>query len=62
MSKLGWFLVGAALGAVALVQYRDNPKVTEAIDESTKMVDEFRQAVVAGFKERESELKAVKDI
>lgn len=58
MSKIGWFLVGAAVGVVALSQYRDNPRVAEAIDESTKAVDEFRQAVVSGFREREAELKA----
>lgn len=57
MSKLGWFIIGAAIGVVAVTQYRDNPKVAEALDESAKMVDEFRQSMIEGFKEREAELK-----
>lgn len=58
MSKLGWFLVGAAIGVVAVSQYRDNPKVAEAIDESTKLLEDFRLSVAEGFREREEELKS----
>lgn len=57
MSKAGWFILGAAIGIVAISQYRDNPRVADAIDDSTKALDEFRLSVVAGFKEREAELK-----
>lgn len=57
MSKIGWFLVGTAVGIVALAQYRDNPKVSEALDESRRALEEFASSVAEGYTQREAELK-----
>lgn len=57
MSKLAWLLVGIGLGAVAAVQYRENPKVVEALDSSKRAVLGFSEAVSVGYREREAELK-----
>jgi hypothetical protein len=58
MSKLGWFAAGIGLGALAVVQLRDNPKAQEALDEAVTAAKDFGNAVAAGYKERENEQKA----
>lgn len=60
MSKLGWFLAGIGVGALALREYRENPRAQEAVDEIYSAAKEFGAAVTAGYKERESELNAPK--
>ena len=60
MSKLGWFAAGLGLGALAVIQLRDNPKAQVALDEAIAAAKDFSQAVAAGYQEREAELsKAV---
>jgi len=56
MSKLGWFAAGLGLGALAVVQLRDNPKAQLALDEAIAAARDFSQAVAAGYQEREAEL------
>lgn len=58
MSKFGWFIAGIGLGAVALAQFRDNPKAKEAVEELVAAAKEFSTAVADGYQEREEELKA----
>lgn len=60
MSKLGWFLAGIGIGAVALAQYRDNPKAREAVDEVVTAAKDFSASIAEGYQEREAELKAPK--
>ncbi len=57
MSKLGWLAVGAALGVLAVLQYRDNPKAKRVMDEAVGTAKDFGAAVAEGFREREAELK-----
>lgn len=56
MSRLGWFAAGLGLGAIAVVQLRDNPKAQLALDEAIAAAKDFSQAVAAGYQEREAEL------
>lgn len=56
MSKLGWFAAGLGLGALAVVQLRDNPKAQLALDEAIAAAKDFSAAVAAGYQEREAEL------
>ena len=58
MSKLGWFVAGIGLGALAVIQLRDNPKAQVALDEAIAAAKDFSQAVTAGYQEREAELAA----
>ncbi|MFM1958158.1 MAG: hypothetical protein RI929_521 [Actinomycetota bacterium] len=58
MSKLGWFAAGLGLGALAVIQLRDNPKAQLALDEAIAAAKDFSQAVAAGYQEREAELAA----
>ncbi|MEY4558477.1 MAG: hypothetical protein RL024_635 [Actinomycetota bacterium] len=58
MSKLGWFAAGLGLGALAVIQLRDNPKAQLALDEAIAAAKDFSQAVAAGYQEREAELSA----
>ena len=58
MSKLGWFAAGLGLGALAVIQLRDNPKAQVALDEAIAAAKDFSQAVTAGYQEREAELAA----
>jgi hypothetical protein len=60
MSKLGWFVAGIAIGAVAVVQLRDNPKAQIALDDAIEVAREFGNAVAEGYQEREAELAAPK--
>ena len=57
MSKLGWLVAGVAIGALAVLQYRDNPRARQAIDGAVDTAKEFGAAVAEGFREREAELK-----
>jgi hypothetical protein len=56
MSKLGWFAAGIGLGALTVIQLRDNPKAQVALDEAIAAAKDFSQAVAAGYQEREAEL------
>ena len=56
MSRLGWFAAGLGLGALAVIQLRDNPKAQVALDEAIAAAKDFSQAVAAGYQEREAEL------
>jgi len=60
MSKLGWFVAGIAIGAVSVVQLRDNPKAQIALDDAIEVAREFGNAVAEGYQEREAELAAPK--
>ena len=57
MSKLGWFIAGVGMGALALQQLRDNPKAQGAVDEIRIAAKDFSDSIAAGYKEREAELK-----
>ena len=57
MSKLGWLVAGLAIGALAVLQYRDNPKAKQAVDGAVGTAKEFGAAVAEGFREREAGLK-----
>jgi hypothetical protein len=56
MSKFGWFVAGIGLGALAVIQLRDNPKAQAALDEAITAAKDFGNAVAAGYQEREAEL------
>ncbi|MEK9908427.1 MAG: hypothetical protein VW991_04695 [Aquiluna sp.] len=56
MSKLGWFLAGIGLGALTIIQVRDNPKAKAAADELYAAAKDFSNAVAEGYREREEEL------
>lgn len=60
MSKLGWFLVGIGVGAMGLIQYRDNPQAREAVDEAVSAAKDFGASIAEGYQEREAEIKAPK--
>lgn len=60
MGKFGWFAIGIALGAIAAVQVRENPKAQQALDEALASAQEFGAAVADGFREREAELSKPK--
>jgi hypothetical protein len=60
MSKLGWFIAGISLGAVAVIQLRDNPKARAALDDALEAAREFGNAVAEGYQEREAELQKPK--
>jgi hypothetical protein len=57
MSKLGWFIAGIGMGALALQQLRDNPKAHGAVDEMRIAAKDFSDSIAAGYQEREAELK-----
>ena len=57
MSKLGWFIAGIGMGALALQQLRDNPKAQGAVDEIRIAANDFSDSIAAGYQEREAELK-----
>ena len=57
MSKLGWFIAGAALGAVTLIQMRDNPKAQQVVDDVKAAARDFTSAVTSGYQEREAEIQ-----
>jgi hypothetical protein len=60
MSKFGWFVAGVALGAVTVIQLRDNPKAQAALEEAVSAAKEFGSAVMDGYQEREAELQKPK--
>ncbi len=60
MSKLGWFIAGISIGAVAVIQLRDNPKAQAALDDAIEAAKEFGNAVAEGYHEREAELQKPK--
>lgn len=53
MSKLGWFAAGIGLGALAVVQLRDNPKAQVAVDDAILAAKEFANSVAEGYREQE---------
>ncbi|MEZ7996210.1 MAG: hypothetical protein ACI9SV_000417 [Aquiluna sp.] len=57
MSKLSWFIAGIGMGALALQQFRDNPKAQAAVDEMRTAAKDFSDSIAAGYQEREAELK-----
>ncbi len=57
MSKLGWFIAGAAVGAVGIIQMRDNPKAQQAVDDIKLAAKDFSTAVMSGYEEREAEIQ-----
>jgi uncharacterized membrane-anchored protein YhcB (DUF1043 family) len=56
MKKLIWFMAGIALGAVAARQIEENPAARKAYEDAKASVAEFRDAVVEGFEERETQM------
>jgi hypothetical protein len=60
MKKLVWFIAGLAIGAVAARQIEENPAARKAYEEAKVSVSEFRDAVLDGFQERETELSKPK--
>jgi hypothetical protein len=57
MSKLGWFIAGIGLGALALQQLRDNPEAQKIANDGKQAAKEFGEAVAEGFREREQEIR-----
>lgn len=60
MKKLGWFIAGLALGVIAARQVEENPAARKAYDEAKLSLQEFRDAVMDGYRERDAELKKPK--
>lgn len=56
MSKFGWFVAGIGLGALTIVQLRDNPKAQEAVDEIRSAAKEFSASLADGYQERQAEI------
>ena len=56
MNKLFWLIAGVAIGAVVAKQIEENPQARKAYEEAKASFQEFADAVVDGYKERESEL------
>jgi hypothetical protein len=56
MKKLVWFIAGIALGAVAAKQVEQNPAARKAYEETKASLQEFKDAVLEGYQEREAEL------
>jgi hypothetical protein len=56
MKKLFWFIAGIAVGAVAKQQIEQNPQARKAYDEAKASLQEFRDAIMEGYQERETEL------
>jgi hypothetical protein len=56
MKKLFWFMAGIAVGAVAIKQIEENPQAKKAYEEAKLSLQEFRDAVLDGYQERETEL------
>jgi hypothetical protein len=56
MKKLVWFMAGIALGAVAARQIEENPAARKAYEDAKASVQDFKDAVLEGFQEREAEL------
>jgi hypothetical protein len=56
VKKLIWFIAGIAIGAVAAKQIEENPVAKKAYEEAKGSVQEIRDAVLQGYKEREAEL------
>jgi len=56
MSKFGWFVAGIGLGALALVQIRDNPRAQEAVDEIRTAAKDFSSSIADGYQERQAEI------
>ena len=57
MSKLGWFIAGIGMGALALQQLRDNPKAQGAVDEMRIAAKDLSDSIAAGYQQRAAELK-----
>lgn len=56
MSKFSWLAVGIGLGALAVVQLRDNPKAQDALDGAVAAAKDFGNSIAEGYSEREAEL------
>jgi hypothetical protein len=56
MSKFSWFAIGLGLGALTVVQLRDNPKAQDALDGAVSAAKDFGNSIAEGFSEREAEL------
>ena len=56
MKKLVWFMAGIALGAIAARQIEENPAAKKAYDEAKASVQEFKDAVLEGYQERDAQL------
>jgi hypothetical protein len=56
MKRLLWFIAGIAVGAVAAKQVEQNPQAKKAYEEAKLSLQEFGDAVLDGFQEREGEL------
>lgn len=60
MKKLVWFIAGIALGAVAAKQIEENPAARKAYEETKASLEDFRDAVLEGYQERDTELSKPK--
>jgi hypothetical protein len=56
MKKLVWLIAGIALGAIAARQIEENPAARKAYEDAKGSIQEFRDAVLEGYQEREAEL------
>jgi predicted RNase H-like HicB family nuclease len=56
MKKLVWFMAGIALGAVAARQIEENPAARKAYEEAKASLQEFKDAVLEGYQEKDAEL------
>ena len=56
MKRLLALIAGIAIGAFATRQIQENPAAKKAFEEAKSSANEFRDALVDGYKQRESEL------
>jgi hypothetical protein len=60
MKRLIALVVGIAIGAFATRQIQQNPAAKRAFEEAKSTANEFRGAIVDGYKQREGELSKTK--
>lgn len=56
MSKFSWFALGLGLGALTVVQLRDNPKAQDALDGAVMAAKDFGNSIADGYNQRGAEL------
>ncbi|MEN9749110.1 MAG: hypothetical protein RL149_188 [Actinomycetota bacterium] len=57
MKKLFWIAVGIWAGTVGVKKLRENERYAELLDRAGSVTKDLKDAVVDGFKERETEIK-----
>jgi hypothetical protein len=57
VKKLFWIAVGIWAGTVGVKKLRENERYAELLDRAGSVTKDLKDAVVDGFKERETEIK-----